>query len=87
MRQNPITGIDCYHSPEFVLFAEYLGINLEKSTTDLTITIPVEGIVKIAHDYQGEERHIPQDKDDKVDTTTLHNQKFRTSQKLEEKQD
>jgi hypothetical protein len=58
-----VTGFDVYHWPEFKAFAERLGIEYELLTTNVTITIPVEGVVVIAHDYHGRDRHLPQESD------------------------
>lgn len=53
-------GADVYHWPEFKAFAKRLGIAHELPTLNITITIPVDGVVVVAHDYQGEDRHLPQ---------------------------
>ena len=55
-----VTGRDVYYWPEFKAFAERLGIEYELLTTNLTITIPCEGAVVVAHDYHGSDRHLPQ---------------------------
>ncbi len=56
---QPVFGEEVYHWPEFVAFAKRLGIEWELPTTTLTITLPLGDLVRIAHDYQGRERHLP----------------------------
>jgi len=59
---EPVFGREVYHWPEFRAFAERLGLEYELPTTEITITIPLEGLVTIAHDYHGKDRHLPRPK-------------------------
>ena len=51
-------GIEVYHWPEFKALAKRLGISHKLPTTNLTITIPIGGVVLVAHDYLGYNRHL-----------------------------
>ena len=58
---NPPESTEVYHWPEFKAFAKRLGIAYKKLTTKLTITLDCDCLVRVAHDYHGEERHLPQE--------------------------
>jgi len=58
-KRTGITGYEFYHTLEFKAICSLLGIPWELPTTNLTITIPLDGMVMLAHDYQAS-RHIPQ---------------------------
>ena len=58
--QKYVSGPEVYNWPEFIAFAKRLGIPWELPTVDITITLPLDGLVRIAHDYTGKERHLPE---------------------------
>ena len=64
-------GHEAWHWPEFIAFAERLGVDLGRLTPalDLSIKIPVHGFVVITQDYFGRDfdndgRTVPDDESD-----------------------
>lgn len=49
------SGREVYHWPEFQAFAKRLGIDWNLPTVDLCIFIPLDGNVKVVHEYLGDE--------------------------------
>jgi len=63
-------AIDVYHWPEFIAFANRLGIPHEALTTKLTITLDEDGMATVAHEYHGADRHLPIKAEFCVENTT-----------------
>ena len=64
-------GYDVYHSAEFKALCKFLGIPWDARTVCITLTIPCDGLVTVDHQYR-----VPKGM---IDTTDLHNTRFRTS--------
>lgn len=75
-------GQEVFHWPEFQALAKRLGIPLDLPTTSLTIVLEHEKLVQITHITYGEDlQEVPKtDNRPAVDTTTFHNEYFRTKQ-------
>lgn len=72
-------GREVYQWPEFKALCARLGIPLELRTTHMAIEITHDDVVRVRHEYQGQQvPDVPQ----VVDTTTLHNERFRTKQPI-----
>lgn len=69
---EPIQGYDVYQWPEFIALADRLGIPLELRTVSISIML-TEDRVRIRQEYNCVDR-APF-----IDTTTLLNNKYRTS--------
>lgn len=44
---------DVWQWPEWIAFAKRLGIAMELPTTGIMIHMPIQGVIKITHDYIG----------------------------------
>lgn len=77
VRRNHITGWDLYRSPEFRALCDLLGVWWEGPTRTLTIRID-EDKVTITQEYLGSQPRA-EEAVVAVDTTSLQNEKFRTS--------
>jgi hypothetical protein len=84
---DPVIGMEVYQWPEFKAFCERLGVDYEAPTTDLNIYIPMEGLVRITHEYLGDklfnqrrqrELEFPALPEGVAESTTAHNKEFRT---------
>ena len=51
--QKKVTLIEIWQWPEFMAFAERLGIPLTVPTTALTIHLPIRGAVEIKQEFVG----------------------------------
>jgi len=72
-------GHEVYRWPEFVAFAKRLGFMYDHLTVDVVITIPADGCVDIQHHYRGVDHPAGPSE---ADTTTLHNETWRTHEPL-----
>jgi hypothetical protein len=52
----PVMALDVYHWPEFMALCKRLGVLWGASTEEITIHLPIRGIVKVDHKYQGVNR-------------------------------
>lgn len=78
---RPPTLQEVYHSPEFKAFCARFGIAWGMPTMDLTIRLPFEGSMEVTQTYRGVD-HGAADTPQVVDTTTMHNEKYRTVRPL-----
>ncbi len=48
---DKVQGLEVYSWPEFKALLRRLGVPADLPTTCITLVIPVEGVVKVHHDY------------------------------------
>lgn len=73
---NPISGYEVYRSPEFKAFCKRFGVAWGLKTKALTIRL-TEDLMTVTQEYVGEEAR-PGQRSPFIDTTTAHNETFRT---------
>jgi hypothetical protein len=49
--RKPVYGIDVYKSPEFKALCDKFGFDLPEHLTDLKITIPCAGLLRVSCEY------------------------------------
>ena len=52
-KHPPVDSWTVWRWPEFQNFIKRLGFDMEAPTTGLVITIPLDGIVSITHEFRG----------------------------------
>lgn len=55
LKFNPVLGHTAWRWPETQAFLKRLGLDMEAPTTNVTIKIPVDGLVVINHEVQGQD--------------------------------
>ena len=80
--KNIADGYDVFHWPEFINLAKRLGVALDRPIRRLVLDIEIEKTPRIYQEQLGADAKVVADECVSADTTTIHNDVWRTKRPL-----